>query len=185
MITNPSQDRPWNDPGPRRGKQSDQPDTRPILRAIVLDFSSVNFVDATSIQALVDSRNQLARHANPEVVEWHFANITDRWTKRALVANGFGFVGPEEEQSLNVTLNIAAAASAAAANEAPVVNEKGDVEARGDAITPVESNEGSVEGVRTGGTVYGANWPFFHVDLRTATKNAVENARRKNSAGSF
>lgn len=113
-------------------------------------------------------------------MEWHFANITDRWTKRALVANGFGFVGPEEEQSLSVTLNIAAAAS-----QAPVLNEKGDVEARGDAITPVESNEGSLEGVRTGGTLYGANWPFFHVDLRTATKNAVEAARRKNSAGSF
>lgn len=36
-------DRPWNDPGPRNGGESDQAENkkRPVLHAIVLDFSTV------------------------------------------------------------------------------------------------------------------------------------------------
>lgn len=181
QFADSSQDRPWNDPGPRRPRGDEAPDTRPILRAIILDFSSVNFVDATSIQALVDARNQLSRHAKPEIVEWHFANISDRWTKRALVANGFGFVNQEEDQSLNVTLSIAAASE-----KTPLVEQgKGDEESRGDVIKPVDSHSGSAQSVSAGSTLYGANWPFFHPDLLTATTSASEAARRKNSAGSF
>ncbi|KAM7213011.1 Sulfate transporter family domain containing protein [Rhypophila decipiens] len=85
-------DRPWNDPGPRRGQSLDNEEiaSRPTLRAIILDFSAVNFVDTTSAQALVDIRNQFDRYASPDRVEWHFANVQNRWTKRALVASGFG-----------------------------------------------------------------------------------------------
>lgn len=87
-------DRPWNDPGPKKGSAI-AADTRPTLKAIILDFSSVNNVDITSVQNLIDVRNQLDRHASPEKVEWHFAAISNRWTKRALAAGGFGF--PTEE----------------------------------------------------------------------------------------
>lgn len=180
-LADTSQDRPWNDPGPRRGKGDGVPDTRPILRAIILDFSSVNFVDATSVQALVDARKQFARHANPEIVEWHFAHITDRWTKRALIANGFGYANQQEDQSLSVTLNIAAASE-----KAPLVEQgKGDEESPSGAIKPVDSNTGSACAAAGGGTLYGANWPFFHPDLQTATTNAVEAAKRKDAAASF
>ncbi|SPN99066.1 related to Sulfate permease 2 [Cephalotrichum gorgonifer] len=175
-------DRPWNNPGPRRGQQSDEPDTRPLLRAIILDFSTVNFVDATSIQALVDVRNQLARHATPEVVEWHFTNVTDRWTKRALVANGFGFAGQDDEQGVNITLSIAGAAD----KGTHTVHEKGDLESRGDEIRPLDkSNSVGSDAVSASSALYGANWPFFHPDLQTATKSAIESARKKNSAASF
>ena len=177
-ATNNSQDRPWNDPAPR-GNASDEPDTRPILRAIILDFASVNFVDATAVQALVDLRNQMARHAAPENVEWHLTNITDRWTKRALVANGFGFASREEDQSLSLTLNLAGVTS----EKAPLAKE--DEESRGDAIRPVDSNSGGSNSAAAGATLYGANWPFFHPDLRTATESAVVSARARNSAGSF
>jgi len=84
-------DRPWNDPGPRRGKKELDRSHLPILRAVVLDFSSVNNVDVTSVQNLIDVRNQLSRYANPEPVQWHFAHINNRWTKRALSSAGFGF----------------------------------------------------------------------------------------------
>ncbi|KAI5847074.1 sulfate transporter family-domain-containing protein [Morchella snyderi] len=87
-------DRPWNDPGPKKGTVV-AADTRPTLKAIILDFSSVNNVDITSVQNLIDVRNQLDRHASPEKVEWHFAAVSNRWTKRALAAGGFGF--PTEE----------------------------------------------------------------------------------------
>ncbi|KAF1813709.1 sulfate permease-like protein [Eremomyces bilateralis CBS 781.70] len=90
-------DRPWNDPGPSRSemKRIDAAggvveDERPTLKAIILDFSSVNNVDVTSVQNLIDVRNQLDRYATPDLVDWHFACINNRWTKRALAAAGFG-----------------------------------------------------------------------------------------------
>lgn len=91
------QDRPWNDPGPRRGQQTDVDDTRPTLKAIILDFSSVNNVDITSVQHLIDVRNQLDHYAAPDVVDWHFACIHNRWTKRALAAAGFGYPAQPSE----------------------------------------------------------------------------------------
>ncbi|KAF2186926.1 sulfate permease-like protein [Zopfia rhizophila CBS 207.26] len=92
-------DRPWNDPGPRRGKEVDPTDHRPTLKAIILDFSSVNNVDLTSIQNLIDVRNQLDRYAAPDTVDWHFCCINNRWTKRALAAAGFGYYTPEPDES--------------------------------------------------------------------------------------
>ncbi|KAF3015651.1 Sulfate permease 2 [Neopestalotiopsis sp. 37M] len=82
-------DRPWNDPGPKKGQHEDP--NLPLLKAIILDFSSVNMVDVTSVQNLIDIRNQLDRYTAPDVVDWHIACITNRWTKRALVSAGFGF----------------------------------------------------------------------------------------------
>jgi sodium-independent sulfate anion transporter 11 len=92
-------DRPWNDPGPRRGKASTDNDALPTLKAIILDMSSVNNVDLTSIQNLIDVRNQLDKYASPDSVDWHFSNINNRWTKRALAAAGFGYYSPEPEES--------------------------------------------------------------------------------------
>ena len=94
MLT-PKQDRPWNDPGPRSGYVPSDHSNRPTLKAIILDFSSVNNVDITSVQHLIDVRNQLDRYAAPERVEWHLACINNRWTKRALASPGFGFPNPE------------------------------------------------------------------------------------------
>jgi sodium-independent sulfate anion transporter 11 len=91
-------DRPWNDPGPR-GKEAQAQDDRPTLKAIILDFSSVNNVDLTSIQNLIDVRNQLDKYAAPDTVDWHFCNINNRWTKRSLAAAGFGYYTPEMPDS--------------------------------------------------------------------------------------
>lgn len=94
-------DRPWNDPGPSKralkkaaagqinleaGKED-----LPTCKAIILDFSAVNFIDITATQALIDTRNQLDRYASPDVVDWHIACIQNRWAKRALVSAGFGY----------------------------------------------------------------------------------------------
>lgn len=84
-------DRPWNNPGPRAGKSEPDQSHLPTLKAIVLDFSAVNNVDVTSVQNLIDVRNQLDRYAAPNVVQWHIACINNRWTKRALAAGGFGY----------------------------------------------------------------------------------------------
>lgn len=85
-------DRPWNDPGPNRWQrqrgESEKETTRreaellkPILRAVVLDFSGVSNVDTTSVQNLVDLRRVLERYAGGEV-QFHFATILSPWIKR-------------------------------------------------------------------------------------------------------
>ena len=49
-------DRPWNNPGPRRGKSEPDRSHLPTLKAVILDMSSVNNVDVTSVQILIDVR---------------------------------------------------------------------------------------------------------------------------------
>ncbi|KAL8830898.1 MAG: hypothetical protein Q9170_005529 [Blastenia crenularia] len=99
MLTT-EQDRPWNDPGPRRGRAPEDHSDRPTLKAVILDFSSVNNVDITSVQHLIDVRNQLDRYAAPDKVDWHLACINNRWTKRALASAGFGYPTPQGEADL-------------------------------------------------------------------------------------
>jgi solute carrier family 26 (sodium-independent sulfate anion transporter), member 11 len=118
-------DRPWNNPGPRRGRRDPDRGHLPTLRAIILDFSSVNNVDITSIQNLIDVRNQLDRYAAPDAVQWHIACINNRWTKRALVSAGFGYLTlPAEEyhrwKPIFSVAEIGGSSSAAAAAESNV-----------------------------------------------------------------
>ncbi|RMZ87525.1 hypothetical protein DV736_g5246, partial [Chaetothyriales sp. CBS 134916] len=116
-------DRPWNNPGPRKGLADDTSSHLPILKAVILDFASVNNIDVTSVQNLIDVRNQLDRYASPGVVQWHFASVNNRWSKRALAAAGFGYPSvPDEEYSrwkpIFSIAEIGGSASAASAAEA-------------------------------------------------------------------
>ncbi|OJJ47828.1 hypothetical protein ASPZODRAFT_151268 [Penicilliopsis zonata CBS 506.65] len=119
-------DRPWNNPGPRRGKVEEDRSHLPILRAVILDFASVNNVDTTAIQNLIDIRNQLDLYASPERVQWHFAHINNRWTKRALAAAGFGYPTPTSDDGFHRWKPIYSVAeiggSASAAAHAEIVN---------------------------------------------------------------
>ncbi|KAF8270339.1 sulfate permease [Lactarius quietus] len=88
----PLSDRPWNDPGSRHGpdEEWEENQARPVLHSIVLDFSTASQVDTTSVQALIDTRNEVERWTNGPV-EFHFASILSPWIRRALVAGGFGY----------------------------------------------------------------------------------------------
>ncbi|KAI5955173.1 SUL2 [Candida jiufengensis] len=91
--------RPWNDPGPLKWNipflkkyntpENFEEDTRPILRIVHFDFSTVSQVDVTSVQALVDLRKALNTYADREV-EFHFSGILSPWIRRALLNAGFG-----------------------------------------------------------------------------------------------
>jgi sodium-independent sulfate anion transporter 11 len=167
-------DRPWNDPGPRRGQQINLDDNRPVLRAIVLDFSSVNHVDVTSIQGLVDVRNQLDRYAAPEQVEWHFAAINNRWTKRALTSAGFGYISTDRVRARSHWTPVY---SFAAVGDSPSRDpKKGDVEAQ-DEITRVGEKNNSFPSKLT--TVHGQNRPYFHIDVPAAVESAISGIETK------
>jgi sodium-independent sulfate anion transporter 11 len=169
-------DRPWNDPGPRRGQQVNVDDNRPVLRAIVLDFSAVNNVDVTSIQGLIDVRAQLDRYAAPESVEWHFASINSRWTKRALTTAGFGYIDRDRfasRQHWNPVYSYAPLDT-----PAPKL---GDAEAQ-DEIN-FSSGKGFPSGKVT--TVHGQNRPFFHIDVPAAVESAISGVNMKLAHGSL
>lgn len=97
-------DRPWNDHGPRRMKESAEVDERPLLRAVVLDFSSVPYLDSTGVQNLADIRQAINRYVDADV-EYHFVGIISPWTRRALVVEGFGG-GTPNKHVIGVSSNI-------------------------------------------------------------------------------
>lgn len=177
-------DRPWNDPGPKKGQETKINTDKPTLKAVVLDFSSVNNVDVTVVQTLIDVRNQLDRHAAPDPVEWHIACVNNRWTKRALVAGGFGYPTVVSEtgeiarwKPVYSVAEIGGAQSAAAAaeqsfNEAARARHSIDVEtglARD--RSPAAAGKHAV--------VHGLNRPFFHLDVSGAVHAAVSNLQRR------
>ncbi|KAH8890810.1 sulfate permease [Thozetella sp. PMI_491] len=211
-------DRPWNDPGPtrRQRKQAVAEGLNeaaagvdlnlPTLKAIILDFSSVNNVDVTSVQNLIDVRNQLDRYVAPDVVDWHFACINNRWTKRALLSANFGYPAPRPDglhqhwKNIFSVAEIGGASSAAAAAER-ALREKEIAEARrsggGDGIDiEAVSTEGSsdaspkakqsranVQVGRSGASkavaVHGINRPLFHIDLTSAVQSAIANVEAR------
>ncbi|KAI0432121.1 sulfate permease [Xylaria sp. FL1042] len=196
-------DRPWNDPGPKNAE--DENTDLPTLKAIILDFSSVNNVDVTSTQMLIDVRNQLDRYAAPEFVDWHIACIQNRWTKRALVSAGFGYPAVRADgahsrwKSIFSIAEIGGSESAAAAAEREA-NEKELTVTQSRAEDP---EAGRSEGIQPSGAsstsasdsvskarnpdlrsprravVHGVNRPLFHVDLTSALQSAIANVEAR------
>ncbi|KAL1728625.1 sulfate transporter family-domain-containing protein [Schizophyllum commune] len=178
-------DRPWNDPGPKNGSTSADDKKLPLLRAIVLDFSSISHIDTTAVQTLIDTRAEIERWTDSPV-EFHFATITSPWVRRALIAGGFGF----SHDGAHVPHEIA-----------PVVpyrdNEsrtetltygKDDLESGGKngksigEITEVPVSPSGKSSVTSSyEAVMRADTPFFHVDLTAAIRAAERTAERANA----
>ncbi|OHW89567.1 sulfate permease, partial [Colletotrichum incanum] len=179
-------DRPWNDPGPRRGAKIDMDDSRPIVRAVILDCSAVNNIDVTSIQGLIDVRNQLDHYAEPEVVEWHFANVNNRWTRRALAAAGFGFPSVKDENNFGRWKPIYSFAPVdSGSDHAPHIVAQRSRDEEEDVISPSKGNNDGAAQVAGRGdgklaAVQGMNRPFFHIDVAAAVESAILNAETKN-----
>jgi len=191
-------DRPWNDPGPRRGQTADTHEDRPTLKAIILDFSSVNNVDITSVQQLIDVRNQLDRYVAPDAVDWHFASINNRWTKRALASAGFGYLseGTELQRRWKAIFSVAEiGGSDSAANAA----ELGANEKIRHQHSKIDSVDVAIKNDEFGGSIDGdinkhanialkrsrkvivnsVNRPLFHIDLTIALQNAIANVEAR------
>jgi sodium-independent sulfate anion transporter 11 len=195
LLTN-EQDRPWND-ATHESQQDDAPDTRPTLKAVILDFSTIHNVDLTSVQGLIDIRNQLDRYAAPYSVQWHFASVNSRWTKRALAAGGFGY--PSFETADGTAHHwkpiFSVAEIAGTGDEMPLDGdtekpvkqtmtridedvEMGQFQTTEDKISVTKTemvSEGKyIEGESAKvAAVHGVNRPYFHVDVQSALKSAI------------
>ncbi|KAI1504435.1 sulfate permease [Biscogniauxia marginata] len=197
-------DRPWNDPGKKKGEEERL--DLPALKAIILDFSSVNNVDVTSVQQLIDVRNQLDRYTAPDVVDWHIACINNRWTKRALVSAGFGYPtarpdgGNSRWKSIFSIAEIGGSESPAAiaeheANEKlETLHSKADLEQQlHDVIEPSGASSTSESITKRKSPEYrtvqpkkvvvnGLNRPLFHIDLTGALQSAIANVQDRDAA---
>lgn len=194
-------DRPWNDPGPKKGKDVEVEDVRPTLKAIILDFSSVNNVDLTTVQNLIDVRNQLDRYTAPERVQWHFACINNRWTKRALAAAGFGFPSTDDDSFKRWKPIFSVAEMGGSLSAAALAEEEDNKELHRQLSKDVETGQREIDSIHVSDSgssdvnaqlrkhqqyanavntvkvavVQGLNRPFFHIDLTSALQSAVHN----------
>ncbi|KAI1431149.1 sulfate permease [Xylaria sp. CBS 124048] len=196
-------DRPWNDPSPKTDENFNT--SLPTLKAVILDFSSVNNVDVTSTQMLIDIRNQLDRYTAPDVVDWHMACINNRWTKRALVSAGFGYPTEREDgahsrwRSIFSIAELGGSQSAAAAAEreanekqVAITKSRADDTETGQSETVETSGDSSAESMASKpnnaefissrrAVVHGVNRPLFHVDLTSALHSAIANVEARNN----
>ncbi|KAI0665048.1 sulfate permease [Cubamyces menziesii] len=149
-------DRPWNDPGPRPGQDENAENmAKPVLQAIVLDFSGVSHIDTTAVQALIDTRTEVERWAD-KPVDFHFATILSPWIRRALVAGGFG---------------TGASSSNAPTEIAPVVPYRGGrTLPKENKVTDVEAIEEISEDSQA--PIVPEDTPYFHFDLISAVRAA-------------
>lgn len=200
-------DRPWNNPGPRKSAKAravPEDELPPTLKAVILDFSSVNNVDITSVQRLIDVRNQLDLYTSPDVVDWHVACINNRWTKRALVSGGFGIPTKPGDgihhrwKSIFSVAEIGGKHSAAAmaeedANQREQIlkshreedEEMAKTEHDGEMEEPTVVGgveKAPVPGLRQrrkGAVISGLDKPLFHVDLTSAVQSAIANVEAR------
>jgi solute carrier family 26 (sodium-independent sulfate anion transporter), member 11 len=180
-------DRPWNEGYVPRSMEKihhmNENDHRPLLRAVVYDFSAVSNIDSTGIQSLIDTRQQLDRYADREV-EYHFAAVMSPWIKRALVAGGFGTGQPAHR-----VVEVASVVPIANAEDPDTRGEEEfqrrrrksftkDVEAGQDIIQQIPDKHPANESARSHSTdsdvlpVVPTNYPFFHLDLDDAVRSA-------------
>ncbi|KAF2866440.1 sulfate permease 2 [Massariosphaeria phaeospora] len=198
-------DRLWSDTPPP-AKLSAETACLPVLRAIILDFSAVNSIDIQTIQGLIDLRNGLDKYATPAIVEWHFAGVHNRWTRRALAISGFGYPATDNADAIGnwcpaytVSRSLA---GATAADERQREQLTGEVQANdeerragpeGATVLKGQGRRISKEVDRTEIAVresvqeklepiFGVDRPFFHVDLVDAVDTAVRDAKMRDGA---
>ncbi|KAI0842778.1 sulfate permease II [Hypoxylon sp. FL0890] len=171
-------DRPWNEPA--TSDTSDTEATKPTLRALILDFSTVSGTDTGAIEGLVELREQLQRWAKPNPVQWHFANVEDRWVRRALMVAGFGYPNKEElkeTKSWSPVFTLAERERTPKAGNSLMMEPSTYPAGATASIEDAERGDAGVNGTLRGtgriAATHGINYPNFHVDLAAAVEAVV------------
>lgn len=175
----------------------------------MLDCSAVHGVDVTAMQALIDTRNQLDRHAAPDAVEWHVAGLSSRWTRRAFGAAGFGYPPAKSldvsggKERLKTIFSVAATVGQDGHDEQDGIKTGGekirvkdeesivgldDVDRvsssldnrNGSGSTRVRSADGLPIGAAA---VQGVNRPWFHIDVAAAVESAIASIEGRQDTG--
>ncbi|KAL0084722.1 sulfate transporter family-domain-containing protein [Phycomyces blakesleeanus] len=81
--------RAWNDSDTGTSDLDLSLSFRPRLHALILDFGSVNHLDSSGLQALVDIQTTLNRYSG-HTIEFHFIRLTHMPIRHTLLVAGFG-----------------------------------------------------------------------------------------------
>ena len=196
LVYSKKGDRPWNQTDKNKSEEETLRRSQlPTLKAVILDLSSVNNVDITSVQRLIEIRNQLDAYTSPDVVDWHIACINNAWTKRALASSGFGYPTERSDglshrwKSIFNVADIGGADSAAAQSEKEANRRVADEEGIPDSAIPQdaygevpEGHKVHVSAIRAKKrpvVVNGLSRPLFHVDLTSALSSAIANVEAR------
>ncbi|KAJ3026320.1 UNVERIFIED_CONTAM: hypothetical protein HDU68_005857 [Siphonaria sp. JEL0065] len=76
-IPVPKEDRVWCDDMEERMEEQGTLNDLPRLRAVVIDFSSVNHIDYSGMQTLLDAKQDLEKYAGT-TIPFHFAHVRTR-----------------------------------------------------------------------------------------------------------
>jgi solute carrier family 26 (sodium-independent sulfate anion transporter), member 11 len=124
-------------------------------------FFGSSQVDTTSVQALIDTRQEVERWTN-RPVEFHFATILSPWIRRCLIAGGFGY--EHSSRAHDVTSVVSYDASQAGPSQSDV--ETG--ESKGSLLPDPSYGE-----IRQGeASAVQIDTPYFHLDLAEAVAAA-------------
>lgn len=169
-------DRIWN-------ASASKPDKRdlPYLRAIILDFGSVNNLDITAVQGLIDLRKQFDQYTYPDAAEWHFASVDNRWTRRALAVSGFGYPSARSAEAVAAWRPIYSVADTLLSDESTPLT-KGRRGLHYDKVDSFQTSESPLDTRQA--TMNSVDRPFFHIDLYEAVQAAVHNARGRDEIDS-
>jgi solute carrier family 26 (sodium-independent sulfate anion transporter), member 11 len=121
-------------------------------------------VDMTSVQALIDTRDEIERWTD-HPVEFHFASILSPWIRRSLIAGGFGY---ERSSQPTRAHDVATVVSNDASQP---VSSPTDVEVGETKEVPLpDPSYGTVHGGEA--PAVQVDTPYFHLDLAGAVAAA-------------
>lgn len=157
----------------------------PRLHALILDFASVNRLDSSGLQAIVDAQNALNRYSGHHV-EFHFVNILHPAIRSCLIVAQFG-TQPRPGNSRREVLPVVPAS-----RDGPGLRNSVMQAQRPDAENQVESS-GSTDGEDDKVTDFIENvspsgiplpkdrYPFFHWSADEAVRSSLESLNIRQS----
>lgn len=167
-------DRPWNDdstPATLAARFN-----LPRLHALILDFASVNRLDSSGLQAIVDAQNTLNRYSGQHV-EFHFVNILHPAIRRCLIVAQFG-TQPRPGDSRKEVLPVVPASRDGPQRNAE--HQYADTENQIDQPSDQDDHKKEIVSsdiVRGGISIPKDRYPFFHWSADEAVRSAVESLR--------
>jgi sodium-independent sulfate anion transporter 11 len=160
----------------------------PTLKAIIFDFSAVDVIDMTSALALKDAKEAFSTYAAPAQVQYHFANVLNRWTRRSLASFGFGSNQNDQTKHVHSIIYLQSLLNLQGSNSQPIrhVKSKTSVEHVKEIADPDEvssvSSEGSISSnPRRNIMLTSVNRPFFHPDVEGAVASVLQNLESEKS----
>ncbi|KAF7725043.1 hypothetical protein EC973_000450 [Apophysomyces ossiformis] len=171
-------DRQWNDDSsPASDAAREQ---LPRLHALIIDFASVNRLDSSGLQAIVDAQSTLNRYSGRHV-EFHFINIVNPAIRRTLVVAGFGTqprdgLDVDKENHIQAPQEIlpVVPASKDGPQQRQGHRKEDDIES---ATNKLDQEHSDTESVSTAGRSIPLpkdRYPFFHYAADEAVKAASE-----------